>query len=110
MWTAKTLSDWADAQADLSLRWAHNHFVGFVMLQLILKLWCAGRLSCMTKTIMNHYTFTAELLAGFFSYWSAFDFSENVLISRTANSMLIADFLDKDNMKDGRIRNFKVGY
>ena len=25
-------SDWADAQADLSLRWAHTHFVGFVML------------------------------------------------------------------------------
>ena len=22
-------SDWADAQADLSLRWAHSHFVGF---------------------------------------------------------------------------------
>ena len=22
-------SDWADAQADLSLRWAHRHFVGF---------------------------------------------------------------------------------
>ena len=30
---AKTLirSDWADAQADLSLRWVHTHFVGFVM-------------------------------------------------------------------------------
>ena len=27
-------SDWADAQADLSLRWAHTHFVGFVMLRL----------------------------------------------------------------------------
>ena len=30
-------SDWADAQADLSLRWAHwahSHFVGFVMLWL----------------------------------------------------------------------------
>ena len=27
-------SDWADAQADLSLRWAHNHFVGFVMRRL----------------------------------------------------------------------------
>ena len=26
--------DWADAQADLSLRWAHSHFVGFVMRQL----------------------------------------------------------------------------
>ena len=24
-------SDWADAQADLSVRWAHTHFVGFVM-------------------------------------------------------------------------------
>ena len=28
-------SDWADAQADLSLRWAHIHFVGFVMSRLI---------------------------------------------------------------------------
>ena len=30
-------SDWADAQADLSLRWAHSHFVGFFMSQLILE-------------------------------------------------------------------------
>ena len=29
-------SDWADAQADLSLRWAHTHFVGFVMSRLVL--------------------------------------------------------------------------
>ena len=29
-------SDWADAQADLSLHWAHTHFVGFVMSRLIL--------------------------------------------------------------------------
>ena len=28
-------SDWADAQADLSHRWAHTHFVGFVMSWLI---------------------------------------------------------------------------
>ena len=28
-------SDWADAQAELSLRWAHTRFVGFVMSQLI---------------------------------------------------------------------------
>ena len=27
-------SDWADAQADPSLRWAHSHFVGFVMSRL----------------------------------------------------------------------------
>ena len=32
-------SDWADAQADLSLRWAHTHFVGFVMSRLI---YCKG--------------------------------------------------------------------
>ena len=30
-------SDWADAQADLSLRWAHTHFVGFVMSWLIFR-------------------------------------------------------------------------
>ena len=28
-------SDWADAQADLSLRWAHSHFVVFLMRRLI---------------------------------------------------------------------------
>ena len=28
-------SDWADAQADPSLRWVHTHFVGFVMRRLI---------------------------------------------------------------------------
>ena len=28
-------SDWVDAQADLSLHWAHSHFVGFVMSWLI---------------------------------------------------------------------------
>ena len=27
-------SDWVDAQADLSLRWVHSHFVGFVMSRL----------------------------------------------------------------------------
>ena len=32
-------SDWADAQADLSLRWAHTHFVDFVMSWLILNGW-----------------------------------------------------------------------
>ena len=31
-WThSKDWSDWAEAQADLSLRWAHMPFVGFVM-------------------------------------------------------------------------------
>ena len=30
---------WSDAQADLSLRWAHNHFVGFVMRRLMVLSW-----------------------------------------------------------------------
>ena len=29
-------SDWVDVQADLSLRWAHSHFVDFVVRRLIL--------------------------------------------------------------------------
>ena len=33
-------SDWANAQADLSLHWAHSHFVGFVMRRLIWNLAC----------------------------------------------------------------------
>ena len=33
-------SDWADAQANLSLRWARSHFVGFVMKRLISFLGC----------------------------------------------------------------------
>ena len=28
-------SDWADAQSDLSLRWAHTHFLGFIMSRVI---------------------------------------------------------------------------
>ena len=35
MRTAKTLISLADAQADLSFRWAHNHFFGFFMSRLI---------------------------------------------------------------------------
>ena len=32
-------SDWADAQADLSLRWVYSHFVGFVMSRLMSYQW-----------------------------------------------------------------------
>ena len=35
--------DWADAKADLSLRWAHSHFVGFFMSRLMYTLqWWSG--------------------------------------------------------------------
>ena len=42
-------SDWADAQADLSLRWAHTHFVGFVMSWLKLICMFAIRISSGVK-------------------------------------------------------------
>ena len=50
-------SDWADAQADLSLRWAHSHIVGFVMSQLMLvniisKYWFA-KAARRTQCVLN---------------------------------------------------------
>ena len=40
-------SDWVDAQVDMSLRWAHSHFVGFVMSRLIF--WLLHNLSIDSK-------------------------------------------------------------
>ena len=42
-------SDWADAQADLSLRWAHIYIVGFDMRQL----------KCYTK-LQDHHAFKTD--------------------------------------------------
>ena len=51
-------SDWADAQADLSLRWAHSHFVGFVMSWLICKMVRWKWLICLSyTTTSNNYQF-----------------------------------------------------
>ena len=41
---SKDWSDWADTQADLSLRWAHSHFVGFVMSRLFPKIWAVSKI------------------------------------------------------------------
>ena len=49
-------SDWADAQADLSLRWAHSHFVGFVMSRLTLgKINLAIVFVCVRSIISGFY-------------------------------------------------------
>ena len=45
-------SEWADAQADLSLRWAHSHFVGFVMR--LLKCWF--RCTCKYNVMVDWIT------------------------------------------------------
>ena len=46
-------SDWADAQADLSHRWAHSHFVGFVMRRLKCS-WCHQHETKMSAHSPNH--------------------------------------------------------
>ena len=58
-------SDWVDAQTDLSLRWAHTHFVGFVMswLMLLLK----------TMWVFRYKThnWTNSMLMQFLAGWSS---------------------------------------
>ena len=46
-------SDWADAQADLSLRWAHSHFVGFVMSRLIS--YNYNQIPTLSQSLIWHY-------------------------------------------------------
>ena len=46
-------SDWADAQADLSLRWAHTNLVCFVMSWLTFMLWCQFLQGGITLTVLT---------------------------------------------------------
>ena len=53
-------SNWDDAQADLSLRWVHCHFVGFVMTWLILC--CSFHKRQWATEVGNFYWFSLEEL------------------------------------------------
>ena len=73
-------SDWADAQADLSLRWAHSHFVGFVMRRLKCRLcyvrgpiieWMPG--SLLGPGTLRFFSITDK---GIFRLWSRAFFSD----------------------------------
>ena len=50
-------SDWVDTQADLRLRWAHSHFVGFVIFRLILS-WIEDRSKQFDQDLVFHCPFT----------------------------------------------------
>ena len=50
-------SDWADAHIDLSLCWAHTHFIGFVLSRLIL--FC--RFCCAPTRYNNQFCKSAQL-------------------------------------------------
>ena len=66
-------SDWADAQADLSLRWAHSHFVSFVMRRLKLLLHRLYTLILMSLIGGRHWRFliqyTRELCGQLAKIW-----------------------------------------
>ena len=61
-------SDWADAQADLILRWAHSHFVGFVMSRLS----CWQCLFCLTGMLITNSMIRANTQAGMSSIFIHF--------------------------------------
>ena len=53
-------SDWADAQADLSLRWAHIHFIGFFHVQVQFSFIissCLNFISFNTARLMSKYVY-----------------------------------------------------
>ena len=58
-------SDWADAKADLSLRWAHSHFVGFVMSRLN----CNAMFSVCTRVIKNKNRATSDVIGQFYGWF-----------------------------------------
>ena len=60
-------SDWADAQADLSLRWAHSHFVGFVMSRLIFHhIFTAAGVKCYVAALK---VFPYFIIAAYYIIW-----------------------------------------
>ena len=70
-------SDWADAQADLSLRWANSHFVGFVVSRLILCYWSILMFNIVNdkpsiRTTLKKYCLKVVLLFFFFFFFFIF--------------------------------------
>ena len=86
-------SDWADAQADLSLRWAHSHFVGFVMRRFswflfssvleksLVGLWMALINWSRSRTIMVGW----KLLISFWQYRNVPKFSDRQIWANRAD-------------------------
>ena len=75
-------SDWADAQADLSLRWAHSHFVGFDMRRLTVVFKCTYvfKLSNLFDHFMRLGMTLGRYVAESWSKWQAYAGNFNIWI------------------------------
>ena len=72
-------SDWADAQSDLGLRWAHINFVGFVVLSL--KLWsCIGAETVSLTWCLKNNNFVCHIVVCF-HVWIHLSFCEHVSLN-----------------------------
>ena len=58
------INQYLDAQADLSLRWAHTHFVGFVMMQLI----CIKCLAFFRQPLRSYCCHPCYILVNFLKF------------------------------------------
>ena len=73
-------SDWADAQAGLSLRWAHIHFVGFVRLLILSRCWSS--LTTFSKLIVIYMKVDHYFLQNLFFDYTAVRLTFEIAISR----------------------------
>ena len=84
-------SDWADAQADLNLRWAHSHFVGFVMSWLK---FCKTtiRLCCRSEFLSQKKTLIFLSCTGFTGYTRILTSGETLRVQLSAQPNLFLRF------------------
>ena len=78
-------SGWADAQADLSLHWAHTHFVGFVTSRLLYEKSCTSLLIPMlvvlffvicTVSGFSVQLFQHQLLSSYISFYFCIQYKQ----------------------------------
>ena len=83
--SAQRRSDWADAQADLNLRLAHTHFVGFVMSWLLYEKSCTSLLIPMlvflffvicTVSGFSVQLFQHQLLRSYISFYFCIQYNQ----------------------------------
>ena len=84
-------SDWADAQVDLSLRWAHTHFVGFVVSRLKL-ITPDSRLQGTLRNKISTYTGSCNLYSFFFFFFFFFRNVTNNLRYSVTKTLKIHSF------------------